>query len=65
MQSNIKNISPDELAILGLANFAYVRAHEDGFSIHAADGTEIALANDFGTALSAIVAHDLLPISVH
>ena len=65
MQSSFKNISADELAILGLANFAYVRAHEGGFSIHAADGTEIAHANDLGTAVSAIVAHDLLPISVH
>lgn len=65
MLRNIKNISTDELAVMGLSTLAYIKPHEEGFSIHAADGTKLALAGDWGGAMSAVIAHDLCPVLVH
>ena len=57
------------LAQLGLAKLAYVKPIiTDGakmFAIHAADGTPMALAEEFGVAVAAIAQHEMVPVSVH
>ena len=52
-----------------MAQLAYVkRITADGriaYSVHAADGTEIAVMADRATACAAVRQHDLEPLSVH
>lgn len=66
---DIRHLSEVQLARLGLSQIAYVRAvvvdGTPGFAIHAADGTPMAVAADQGTALAAIVQHDMVPLLVH
>lgn len=58
-----------QLRDLGVSQLAYVKAvvhdGEDAFAIHAADGTPMALADDFGSAVEAIIDHEMIPIWVH
>ena len=58
-----------DLARLGVNNVAYVRSSivdgVKGFTIHAADGTPMAMAADRALALAAVVQYDLYPVSVH
>jgi hypothetical protein len=67
--AKLKSISPQDFAALGLHQFAYVRAGTlDGqafWSIHAADGTEMARILDRETAFAACRQNDLEPLSVH
>ena len=62
-------LSAADLANWGLPAVAYIK-HEDnggegGWSIHAADGTPMALAADRDTALAAIVQRAMFPSLVH
>ena len=54
---------------LGLEQLAYVKPIKaDGriaYSVHAADGTEIAVMADRAIACATIRQHDLEPLSVH
>jgi hypothetical protein len=65
----IRQISLRDLAALGLSHVAYVKpVSVDGrtaYSIHAADGTEMAVMADRDVALTAIRVHNLEPLSVH
>ncbi len=38
---------------------------ERAFSVHAADGTQLAIISDRDTAFQAVKSHDLEPVSVH
>jgi hypothetical protein len=62
-------MSDHDLAVLGLQFVAYVKpvAFQGSkvYSIHAADGTEIAVLDDRDVALAAIRSHDLEPVCVH
>jgi hypothetical protein len=66
---DIRHLSELQLARLGLSQIAYVRPvvvdGTPGFAIHAADGTPMAVTGDEGTALAAIVQHDMIPALVH
>jgi hypothetical protein len=65
----IRQMSLRDLAALGLSHVAYVKpVNVDGrtaYSIHAADGTEMAVMEDRDVAMSAIRVHNLEPLSVH
>jgi hypothetical protein len=65
----IRQMSLRDLAALGLSHVAYVKpVSVDGrtaYSIHAADGTEMAVMEDRDVAVSAIRVHNLEPLSVH
>jgi hypothetical protein len=54
---------------LGLSQLAYIKpVTADGrlaYSVHAADGTEIAVMADRAIACATIRQHDLEPLSVH
>lgn len=65
----IRQITPRDLAALGLSHVAYVKPvtveGRIAYSIHAADGTEMAVMADRDVAMSAIRVHNLEPLSVH
>lgn len=65
----IRQMSLRDLAALGLSHVAYVKpVSVDGktaYSIHAADGTEMAVMDDRNVAVTAIRVHNLEPLSVH
>lgn len=67
---DIRLISPQDLAVLGLDDVAYVRlvTTPDGVThaIHAADGTEIAIiSGSRELAFAAIRQNGLEPVSAH
>jgi hypothetical protein len=69
MTFDIHQISPDQLAKLGVSQVAYVKeVTVDGnqaFAIHAADGTPMAVTTDRDVAVAAILQHEMLPTLVH
>ncbi len=66
---DIRHISPEQLAQLGMQQIAYVKPVEvngaTAFAIHAADGTPMALADGLEVAFAAIVQHEMVPTQVH
>ncbi len=66
---DLRHLTEGQLASLGVAQIAYVRPvlvnGERAFSIHAADGTPMAVAADFGVAIAAVMQHEMLPALVH
>jgi len=66
---DIRHLSVEQLAQLGLSQLAYVKPivmnGTAGFAIHAADGTPMAVANDRDVAIAAIMQHEMVAASVH
>jgi len=66
---DIRHLSTDELARLGVSQIAYVKQvmmnGTPAFAIHAADGTPMAVTGDREVAISAIIQHEMLPTLVH
>jgi hypothetical protein len=66
---NVRNITIQDLALLGLQDLAYLRAltfdGAEGFGIFAADGTQVAFAPTRALAELTVREHNLEPVSVH
>jgi len=66
---DIRHISTEQLARLGMQQIAYVKPvvvnGTAAFAIHAADGTPMAIAGGFDVAVAAIVQHEMVPAQVH
>jgi hypothetical protein len=66
---DIHDISPQQLAMLGMQQIAYVKPvvvrGTAAYAIHAADGTPMAIAGERDAALAAIVQHEMVPALVH
>jgi hypothetical protein len=66
---DIRHISTEQLAQLGMQQIAYVKpVVVDGtaaFAIHAADGTPMAIAGGLDVAVAAIMQHEMVPAQVH
>lgn len=66
---DIRHLTPEQLASLGVSHVAYVKPvvvnGMQGFAIHAADGTPMAVAGDREVAIAAIMQHEMHPLSVH
>ena len=66
---DIRHISTEQLAQLGMQQIAYVKpVVVDGaacFAIHAADGTPMAIAGGLDVAVAAIQQHEMVPAQVH
>ena len=66
---DIRHISTEQLAQLGMQQIAYVKPvvvnGTAAYAIHAADGTPMALAAELDVALAAIVQHEMVPAQVH
>ncbi len=67
--TQLRQISPRDLAVLGVGDVAYVRRKtvdgEPVFAIHTADGNEVALVDNLDLAVVTIRQNDLEPVSVH
>jgi hypothetical protein len=65
----VRDISPEQLAALGLDRFAYVRpALVEGqkvYAIHSANGNAIGIMSGRDLAFAAVRQHDMEPVSVH
>jgi hypothetical protein len=65
----LRQISPQEFAHWGLQDVAYIRRITVGdqpvFSVHAADGTPMAVIPSLDVAQAAVRQNDLEPLSVH
>jgi hypothetical protein len=68
-QLDIRQLTAEQLAKLGIAQVAYVKAiivnGAPAFAIHAADGTPMAVTGERNVAVAAIQQHDMLAVSVH
>lgn len=66
---DVRHLSEQQLAALGVSHIAYVKPvmvnGVQGFAIHAADGTPMAVAGNRDVAVAAVVQHEMLPLSVH
>jgi hypothetical protein len=66
---DVRHLSEQQLAALGVSHIAYVKPvmvnGVQGFAIHAADGTPMAVAGNRDLAVAAVVQHEMLPLSVH
>ena len=67
--TDIRQISPQALAALGVNQIAYVKPieieQEMRFAVHAADGTGVTVFPSLELAQLAIRQNDLQPVSVH
>ena len=65
----IRQLSARELGMLGMNDVAYVKRvveeGKEGFAVHAADGTRMAVLADRNLALAAVRQNDMEPASVH
>jgi hypothetical protein len=65
----IRQMSARELALFRVQDLAYIRRVEvdgtEGYAVHAADGTQIAVLPDRDIAFATVRQHDLEPLSVH
>lgn len=66
---DVRHLSEQQLAALGVSHIAYVKPvmvnGVQGFAIHAADGTPMAVAGNRDIAVAAVMQHEMLPLSVH
>jgi hypothetical protein len=66
---DIRRISAEQLAELGVARIAYVKPVQvdgtDGFAIHAANGAPMALTAERDVAIALILQHEMVPALVH
>jgi hypothetical protein len=66
---NLRQISAQEFALLGVQGVAYVKSvvvnGTNVFAIHAADGTQLALVPSRDLALATVRQNELEPLSVH
>ena len=65
----LRILSKQDLAVLGVQHVAYVKrvVMQDDivWSIHAADGTQLAVVDKRDVAFAAVKQYDLEPVSVH
>ncbi len=59
----LRQLSPKDFAAFGLNDIAYVRraAGAEGFAIHAADGTQLAVVTAEEVAVATVRQHDMEP----
>ncbi|MDR3663135.1 MAG: DUF1150 family protein [Mycobacterium sp.] len=66
---DIRHLSSDQLARLGVQQIAYVKAvmmnGTVAYAIHAADGTPMAVAGDRDVAIAAVHQHEMMVSLVH
>lgn len=63
----LKAMSEQDLRYLGMNEIAYIRPANasdegEGFAIHAADGTQLSVMEDYDTAIAAARQNELEPI---
>jgi hypothetical protein len=62
----LKRLSPQEFLGVGVDQIAYIRPLTGaGFSIHAADGTQLSIVASYNEAVMAARTNDLFPVTLH
>jgi hypothetical protein len=65
----LRQLSAQELGLLGINDVAYVKPIVDNgsaaFAVHAADGTRIAVIANRDLAFAVVRQNDMEPVSVH
>jgi len=68
-QDNGTEFSSQDFANYGVGVIAYIKPivyrGEDAFAIHAADGTQLSVSQDFDVAAAAVRQHEMEPVRVH
>jgi hypothetical protein len=66
---DIRHMTAEQFGALGMSHIAYVKPvmmnGQQGFAIHAADGTPMAIAGDREVAVAVILQHEMHALSVH
>ncbi|HEX3576558.1 MAG TPA: DUF1150 family protein [Rhodopila sp.] len=66
---DVRHLTEQQLAALGVSHIAYLKPvmvnGMQGFAIHAADGTPMAVAGDREVAVAAVMQHEMVAVSVH
>jgi len=66
---DVHHMTEQQLAVLGVSHIAYIKPvivdGAQGFAIHAADGTPMAVAGDREIAVAAVLQHEMHALSVH
>ncbi len=66
---DIRKLTTDQLAQLGVSHIAYVKPvvvnGTSGYAIHAANGLPMGLAEDRDVAIAAVLQHEMVPVPVH
>ena len=66
---DVHHMTEQQLAALGVSHIAYIKPvivnGAQGFAIHAADGTPMAVAGDREIAVAAVQQHEMHALSVH
>jgi hypothetical protein len=69
MTVDVRHMTEQQLAALGVSHIAYIKPvivnGAQGFAIHAADGTPMAVAGDREIAVAAVRQHEMHALSVH
>ena len=64
----LREMSSQDFALIGVEQLAYIKPTVvngvSGFSIHAADGTQIGMAPSRDIAFAAVKQHELEPVSL-
>jgi len=67
--AGMRQMSHADFAMWGMPEVAFIKrvvvSEAEGWSIHAADGTQMGLAPSRDLAFAAVRQHDLEPLSVH
>ncbi len=62
----LEQLSARDFMNVGLNQVAYIRPiHGGEYSVHAADGSLLSLAESFDMALAAVRHNDMQPVTVH
>jgi hypothetical protein len=65
----MRQMTANDLAMLGMQDIAYVKPvvvdGNEGYAIHAADGTQLALTRDRDLAFAVVRQNEMEPVSVH
>lgn len=66
-------LTTEELLTVGMNQVAYIKEIDStkeekgsvGFSVHAADGTQLSVMDSYDMALAAVKMSDLFPVTLH
>jgi hypothetical protein len=65
----MRQMTTNDLAMLGMQDIAYVKPvlvdGTEGFAVHAADGTQMALIANRDLAFAVVRQNEMEPVSVH
>ncbi len=63
--TELRHMTEQELALIGVTKLAYIRSTPEGYVIHDADGTVIMVSETLSLALDAIEQTKMLQVTLH